>query len=192
AFASSLLGLAGSLVVGLLELFASHGQNRFYRELEDWLSTITRIGFAGDDGTGAGDAGAISQLAEHMAERLDAMQAFYAEAANRREAEDDKVGMLANAVSRLADRMGEGTLNDSSDPETQARLVRALETLAESGGQGTDAESRMRLRSMDVQMLRILEELSAGRQETLGELRTDIAALTDAVKDLTLSASGRY
>jgi hypothetical protein len=38
AFASSLLGLAGSLVVGLLELFSGHGQNRFYRELEEWLS----------------------------------------------------------------------------------------------------------------------------------------------------------
>ena len=38
AFGSSLLGLSGSLVVGLLELFASHAQNRFYRELEEWLS----------------------------------------------------------------------------------------------------------------------------------------------------------
>lgn len=35
AFSSSLLGLAGSLVIGLLELFAGHGQNRFYRELEE-------------------------------------------------------------------------------------------------------------------------------------------------------------
>ena len=52
AFASSLLGLAGSLIVGLLELFAGHGQNRFYQELEDWLSSITRVGFAsGDDST---------------------------------------------------------------------------------------------------------------------------------------------
>ena len=45
AFGSSLLGLAGSLVVGLLELFAGHGQNRFYQELEDWLSSITRVVF---------------------------------------------------------------------------------------------------------------------------------------------------
>ena len=44
AFASSLLGLAGSLVVGLLELFAGHGQNRFYMELEEWLSSISKIG----------------------------------------------------------------------------------------------------------------------------------------------------
>ncbi|MGD9861775.1 MAG: biopolymer transporter ExbB, partial [Pseudodonghicola sp.] len=43
AFSSSLLGLAGSLLVGLLELFAGHGQNRFYRELEEWLSSITRL-----------------------------------------------------------------------------------------------------------------------------------------------------
>ncbi len=48
AFSSSLLGLAGSLVVGLLELFAGHGQNRFYRQLEEWLSSITRIGVSGD------------------------------------------------------------------------------------------------------------------------------------------------
>ncbi|MDE0783866.1 MAG: biopolymer transporter ExbB, partial [Planktomarina sp.] len=46
AFASSLLGLAGSLLVGLLEVFSSRGQNRFYGELEDWLSSITRVGFA--------------------------------------------------------------------------------------------------------------------------------------------------
>jgi hypothetical protein len=37
AFSSSLLGLGGSLVVGLLELFVSHGTNRFYRELEEWI-----------------------------------------------------------------------------------------------------------------------------------------------------------
>ena len=49
AFGSSLLGLSGSLVVGLLELFASHAQNRFYRELEEWLSSITKLGITGVD-----------------------------------------------------------------------------------------------------------------------------------------------
>ena len=49
AFASSLLGLAGSLVVGLLELFAGHGQNRFYMQLEEWLSSFTSIGFFAKD-----------------------------------------------------------------------------------------------------------------------------------------------
>src|SRR5690606_32076039 len=60
AFSSSLLGLAGSLVVGLLELFAGHGQNRFYRELEEWLSSITRFGFVAGDTEGLAEGGAVA------------------------------------------------------------------------------------------------------------------------------------
>jgi hypothetical protein len=43
AFSSSLLGLAGSLTLGFLELQASHAHNRFYNELEEWLSGMTEL-----------------------------------------------------------------------------------------------------------------------------------------------------
>lgn len=43
AFSSSLFGLSGSLVLGFLDLQAGQAQNRFYTELEDWLSTITDL-----------------------------------------------------------------------------------------------------------------------------------------------------
>ncbi len=43
AFSSSLLGLSGSLVLGFLELQASQSHNRFYNELEEWLSGITEL-----------------------------------------------------------------------------------------------------------------------------------------------------
>ncbi len=43
SFSSSLFGLAGSLILGFLDLKASQAQNRFYHNLEDWLSTITDI-----------------------------------------------------------------------------------------------------------------------------------------------------
>jgi hypothetical protein len=39
SFSSSLFGLAGSLILGFLDLQSSQAQNRFYTELEDWLST---------------------------------------------------------------------------------------------------------------------------------------------------------
>jgi len=52
AFSSSLFGLAGSLILGFLDLQASQAQNRFYNDLEDWLSTITDLQ--------AGDGGAVS------------------------------------------------------------------------------------------------------------------------------------
>jgi len=42
SFSSSLFGLAGSLVLGFLDLQMSQAQNRFYTDLEDWLSTTVR------------------------------------------------------------------------------------------------------------------------------------------------------
>src|SRR5512139_3030959 len=39
SFSSSLFGLAGSLVLGFLDLQSSQAQNRFYTDLEDWLAT---------------------------------------------------------------------------------------------------------------------------------------------------------
>ncbi len=53
AFSSSLFGLAGSLVLGFLDLQTSQAQNRFYNELEDWLSGITELQAADAVGTGA-------------------------------------------------------------------------------------------------------------------------------------------
>jgi len=43
AFSSSLLGLGGSLVLGFVELQASHAHGRFYNQLEEWLSGITEL-----------------------------------------------------------------------------------------------------------------------------------------------------
>lgn len=71
AFSSSLFGLAGSLVLGFLDLQAGRAQNRFYIELENWLSSVTDpdTGFVPvDSGTGA------SEELRALAEGLRAMQ----------------------------------------------------------------------------------------------------------------------
>lgn len=180
AFASSLLGLAGSLIVGLLELFAGHGQNRFYRELEEWLSSITRVSFSsGEDG--AGDSGVVSQVLDTMAEQMDALQAMFAETSEGRAAVDRKLGDLVETIQDMNRRQEHtGTITAALDRVAvgQEALTEILRAQGEQGG--IDAESRMRLRSIDVQMLRILEEISAGRQESLSELRKDIDLMIKA------------
>jgi hypothetical protein len=55
SFSSSLFGLAGSLILGFLDLQSSQAQNRFYTDLEDWLATTVRE-YAGDD-SGVGGPG---------------------------------------------------------------------------------------------------------------------------------------
>jgi hypothetical protein len=63
SFSSSLFGLAGSLILGFLDLQSSQAQNRFYTDLEDWLaSTVREYGGEG--------AGGVSNELQHAMERL--------------------------------------------------------------------------------------------------------------------------
>lgn len=193
AFSSSLLGLAGSLVVGLLELFAGHGQNRFYRQLEEWLSSITRLGTVNSDGDGSADQSAMAGMLDYMAEQMDALQAMAAEATRARTEAEARLGSLAATMERLAERSSD-TANSAEAlvrvAEGQERLIEILSDRDGSvGADGMDAEARMRLRSIDVQLVRILEELSAGRLESTAELRSDIAHLTNAIRQATRAPS---
>ncbi|MFN3936380.1 MAG: biopolymer transporter ExbB [Gemmobacter sp.] len=182
AFSSSLLGLAGSLVVGLLELFASHGQNRFYRELEEWLSSITRLGVATAEGEGGGDHSAFAAALDQIVARMEAQDARI-EA--DREALRDGFRLLAEDLRPDRDLAARLAASLAQIAESQDRLAEALAAGPRDTGAELDAESRMRLRSMDVQLLRILEEISAGRQESISDLRSDLAALTAAVRQLS-------
>lgn len=193
AFASSLLGLAGSLVVGLLELFAGHGQNRFYRELEEWMSTITRVSFSSGDGDGGGEGAVVAGVLDHMTEQMESLQQMLTQSDVSRAMVDEKLGVLADSVERLTHRMGESNPVNAAlmrVADGQERLIEKLDR-GQSGEHGLDAESRMRLRSIDVQMLRILEEISAGRQETMTELRTDLNALSRIFSQIANAQRGR-
>ncbi|MEM8571717.1 MAG: biopolymer transporter ExbB [Pseudomonadota bacterium] len=210
AFASSLLGLAGSLVVGLLELFASHAQNRFYRELEDWLSSITRIGISGIEGEEALTASNVLMVIGQTAEQIDGLRDVMEQSVARSKAMEDKLAEISQAGEektaaffqsmddRLAaltkvlsapkpDPINPGTLDRIA--EAQERVARAIEGRDEEGG-ALDAETRARLRSIDTQVLRILEDLAAGRQDLVTEIRQDIASLTDALRALVAQSRG--
>jgi hypothetical protein len=102
AFASSLLGLAGSLVVGLLELFAGHGQNRFYRELEDWLASFTRLGLISE---GEGPEGGLMALLERIDEGLEMTTSFAKGAQEARLDSEKRLGRAADVVSEMANQM---------------------------------------------------------------------------------------
>ena len=187
AFASSLLGLAGSLVVGLLELFAGHGQNRFYREMEEWLSSITRVGFSSGDGEGSGfDQGVVATVLDHMVEQIDSLQGLFVQAEESRRASDEKVETLAGAVLRLAVQMEKQLDPTEALNKVAAGQDRLVEHLLEvqNAEQDVDPESRMRLRSIDVQLLKILEEISAGRQESMAQIRADLSEVSQSIEAL--------
>jgi len=75
AFSSSLFGLAGSLILGFLDLLAGRASNRFFNELEEWLSSVTRLSSGALPGDGDAQVPAYVQaLLEQTADGLDRMQ----------------------------------------------------------------------------------------------------------------------
>ena len=105
AFSTSLLGLAGSLIVGLLELFSGHGQNRFYMELEDWLSARTEIGVGSSVGNSYVDA-VSTNVSNNSMERLTKLVEKLAYEAQKSEERrfvvEEQVSELAKILDRIA------------------------------------------------------------------------------------------
>lgn len=103
SFSSSLFGLAGSLILGFLDLKASQAQNRFYNDLEDWLSTITDIA--------AGDASSMVVTPPPQISRLDLQQLQRSleklnatvEHSQTKPAQSPLAGATADSIEQLAD-----------------------------------------------------------------------------------------
>ena len=102
AFSASLFGLAGSLVLGFLDLQMSQAQNRFYTELEDWLSTTVRdLGVGSDAAVALPAAGAVSGDLRAAIERL--REAITEGGSNR--ATTTAMANLAEAIQGLVHHM---------------------------------------------------------------------------------------
>jgi hypothetical protein len=100
SFSSSLFGLAGSLVLGFLDLQSSQAQNRFYIDLEDWLSTTVRDLGAGTE-TGASTGGAVPN---DMRAAIDRLKEVIGEGGSSRAA-TTAMANLAEAIQGLVHHM---------------------------------------------------------------------------------------
>jgi hypothetical protein len=122
SFSSSLFGLAGSLVLGFLDLQSSQAQNRFYTELEDWLST-TVYDQAAEPGTGAGVAIEVRSAVERLREAVD--QAGSGKAAS------NAMANLAEAIQGLVHHMRTEQQMIRDWVDSQAEQQREIKKLLE-------------------------------------------------------------
>ncbi len=144
AFSSSLLGLSGSLVLGFLELQASHAHNRFYNELEEWLSGITELT---PGGTGANTNDYVNrQLLSAVVEMQRSLEDFASRVvdqsavpAKSAPAQDD-VRDLARGVNQLVTQMRseQKVVREWVDEQaqSQAEVAHMLRNLADAMKRG--------------------------------------------------------
>ena len=180
AFSTSLFGLAGSLVLGFLDLQASQAQNRFANELETWLTGLTRI----DGGAAWGEEGPapsyLYALLEKTAESLDELQRRTARGIEASGHVNAAVLSLVERLASLTDelRASHGMAARAADAQLETRgLLQHIAAALEASGGGLDETTRARLRSIDDAVTRLVEDGAAGRDRAVAEVRNEIRLL---------------
>ncbi|MDE0539489.1 MAG: flagellar motor protein MotA [Rhodospirillales bacterium] len=182
AFSSSLFGLAGSLVLGFLDLQAGQAQNRFYNELEEWLSSLTRLSSGALPGDGDGSVPAYVQaLLEQTAESLENLQRTLARGEERNIASNNSLIDLSEKLGALGDQMRAEQSLLLSLGENQMELKNILELLSNGGVGAMDEATKSHIRNVDLHMARLLEEMTAGREDMVQQLRSEIKLLARTI-----------
>jgi hypothetical protein len=127
SFSSSLFGLAGSLILGFLDLQSSQAQNRFYTDLEDWLASTVRE-YVGDPAL-AGTSANMGPAIERLREVIEGMGSRTGTTA---------MANLAEAIQGLVNHMREeqGLIREWADSqgEQNAEIKKLLEHIARAPG----------------------------------------------------------
>ncbi len=176
AFSASLFGLAGSLVLGFLDLQAGLAQSRFYNEVEEYLAGHTRLSAP----TGALDAGEaaapayIQALLEQTADSLEGLQRILARGEESRISANGNILGLTEKLAALTDQMRTEQNLMLKLAEQQIEMKPVLKRLADGGsGQAAD-EARAHLRAIELHLARMVEEMSQGRGQAIQEIRNEI------------------
>jgi hypothetical protein len=187
AFSSSMLGLAGALVLGFLDLTAGQAQNRFYNELEEWLAGITRLssGVLGAEGEGSVPL-YVQALLEQTAENMENLQHILARGEDGRNQSSQAVLGLTERIATLSDTMRANQQLMLRIAESQQAIAPALARLGEPHAITNEHDDIMRthLRNIELYMQRLLAESEQGRQQSTAELRNEIRVLTRTIAAL--------
>ncbi len=181
AFSSSLFGLAGSLVLGFLELNSAQAHNRFLNVLEEWLSSVTKLSSGGATGEGEQPVSAyVHALLEKTADSLEMLQRTVARGEEDRSSVNQNLASLSDRLSSLTDHMRTEQSVMLSIAETQASLKPLLARLADvdQDGAGMDKATKGHIRNLDLRLERMSAELAHGRESSVEELRGEIRLLT--------------
>jgi hypothetical protein len=180
AFSASLFGLAGSLILGFLDLQAGLAFNRFYNDLEEWLSAWTRLSgtaLAGVEGEASAPA-FLEALLEQTADNIDKLQRTVGRSEESRIAANNNLVALTERLALLSDQIRTEQVLLVKLAEQQVDLKPVLQRIAEGTSiSSIDDESRSHLRNIEVHLVRLSEELAQGRGDSMQEIRSEIRLL---------------
>ncbi len=201
AFSTSLFGLGGSLILGFLDLQAGQAQNRFYSDLEDYLSGMTRISVLPTDASGdsfESVSSYLQALLEHTASTMDELSQTIVRGETERTRASESIQGLSHQLGQLVEQLHtqQGLLARLAD--TQIDMKPILGRLSEEQSFGRQeltttlrTEFRtlaQRIAEVQLQMRPYLDQMvkdsAQGRQEMIREMRSETEILAQAIATL--------
>ena len=181
AFSSSLFGLAGSLVLGFMDLQASQAQTRFYNEVEDWLAGATKLSRADEE---EGPNAYMAALMEQTADGIDRLNRTLQRSQEGSGEMEAGLRAIAESVAALADRLQGQDEALARAEETNRKLLLAMERMTRIEDRpppapvpALDAASKEHIRNLDVGLKRLTEAQARQSERMLEDLRDDIKLL---------------
>lgn len=180
AFSSSLFGLAGSLVLGFLDLQATQAQGRFYNDLEDWLSSVTQLSRGEEGSTAPGAYG--TALMEQTADGIDRLERTIKQSGEDRITLNNTLGDISSALSALADNMARQQAMMQAAGAGNKELINAINALASAENMPAppvmDEAAKGHLRNIDLGLKRLLEEQNRNQEQLTDDLRAELKLLS--------------
>ncbi len=197
AFGSSLLGLAGSLVLGFLDLQMGQAQNRFFLDIENWLFASVGVN---DRGLGeeASPLPVIQALVDRTAANMDGFRQIMTESAESRHQNAQAMWALGQKIDALvAAEENQQQVIDSllrqraeSDTALVAALNRIELALGKGGDSGLEMEVVSHLRAIETGIQRLVNDQTQIRARALEEARAEITRLARTLGIATENRNG--
>ncbi|WP_417451151.1 flagellar motor protein MotA [Kordiimonas sp.] len=189
AFSSSLFGLAGSLILGFMDLQASQAQTRFYNSVEDWLASVTQLSRTEvSDGMASPNA-YMTALMEQTADGIDRLQRTIKHSEDTRLQGQHTMTNIAESLATLADKLDAQSAHLQKGDEAFKMLATAIDKLATShkapppapANPVMDDATKGHIRNLDVGIKRLIDEQVRTSDNLVEELRAELKLLSRTI-----------
>jgi len=190
AFSSSLFGLAGSLIMGFMDLQATQSQTRFYNDVEDWLASVTHLS-RGEVSEGvASPSSYMTAVMEQTADGIDRLQRTLKQSDDGRVQTQQTMTSIAESLAALADRLEAQSTHLASNQQSDRALAAAIEKLAKAhevtvepaaAVPAMDEATKTHIRNLDVGIKRMIDEQSRSSQALSDDLRGELKLLARTI-----------
>lgn len=188
AFSCSMFGLAGSLIVGFLDLQISKLCTDFYHSLEERLTLLTKVTTADATDALASGPAYLQGLLEQTAENMNQLQSLLRKGEENRTSVVKSIQSVGEKLATMTEQMLTHQQLLKRIAENQIELQQALQSFNQNPQKGSDETLKLHLRSIDATLSKMLEESIEGRSRSTQDLRNEIRLVARTISAI---ASGQ-